>query len=226
MIMMKKDLRTEREFHRREENKKSILKVAEMIFAKKGYNLATMDEIAEETQFSKATLYQYFKSKNEIFFEIIYKTLEDVLQSIKKVQRAEMSAREKLRKVIYCIGSHYHTKKNISRVFIMEKALMKKLLYPDSRGQNAPSSPHPPVPARFKSALDDIIEVMCEVIKEGVKAGEFRKVDPRQASVILGAMIRGFHFRGPVRDGELSVQESTDLIYDFFLNGIKKNRNA
>jgi hypothetical protein len=29
-----------------------------------------------------------------------------------------------------------------------------------------------------------------------------------------------------VRDGELSVQESTDLIYDYFLNGIKKDRNA
>jgi AcrR family transcriptional regulator len=224
--MIKRNLRTERKFHRREENKKSILKVAEMIFAQKGYNLATMDEIAEETQFSKATLYQYFKSKSEMFFEIIYKTLEDVLQRIKKVQMAEMSAKEKLRKVIYCIGSHYHTKKNISRVFIMEKALMKKLLYPDSKEQSAPSSPHPPVPKRFKSALDDMVEVMCEVVIEGVTAGEFRKVDPRQASVILGAMIRGFHFRGPVRDGELSVQESTDLIYDFFLNGIKKDRNA
>lgn len=223
---MKKDLRSEREFHRREENKKSILKVAEMIFAQKGYSLATMDEIAEETQFSKATLYQYFKSKSEMFFEIIYKTLEEVLQKLKKVQQAEMNAEEKLRKMIYCIGSHYHTKKNISRVFIMEKALMKKLLNPESKEQNAPSSPHPPVPKRFKSALDEIFEVMCEIIKEGVTAGEFRKVDTRQASVILGAMIRGFHFRGPFRDGELSVQESTDLLHNFFLYGIKNDRNA
>ncbi|MGD2245799.1 MAG: TetR/AcrR family transcriptional regulator [Candidatus Aminicenantes bacterium] len=223
--MMKKDLRTEREFHRREENKKSILKVAEKIFAQKGYSLATMDEIAEETQFSKATLYQYFKNKSEMFFEIIYKTFEEVLQKIQKVQKAEMSATEKLKKGIYCIGSHYHTKKNISRIFIMEKALMKKLLYPDSKQQNTPSSSHPPVPKRFKSALEDIFDVMCEIIREGVTAGEFRKVDPRQASVILGAMIRGYHFRGPVPDGELSVQESTDLLYDFFLHGIKKDRN-
>jgi len=226
MTTMKKDLRSEREFHRREENKKSILKVAEMIFAQKGYSLATMDEIAEETQFSKATLYQYFKSKSEMFFEIIYKTLEEVLQKLKKVQQAEMNAEEKLRKMIYCIGSHYHTKKNISRVFIMEKALMKKLLYPESKEQNVHSSPHPPVPKRFKSALDEIFEVMCEIIKEGVTAGEFRKVDTRQASVILGAMIRGFHFRGPFRDGELSVQESTDLLHNFFLYGIKNDRNA
>jgi hypothetical protein len=103
---------------------------------------------------------------------------------------------------------------------------MKKLLYPESKEQNAPSSPHPPVPKRFKSALDEIFEVMCEIIKEGVTAGEFRKVDTRQASVILGARIRGFHFRGPVRDGELSVQESTDLLHNFFLYGIKNDRNA
>lgn len=103
---------------------------------------------------------------------------------------------------------------------------MKKLLYPESKEQNAPSSPHLPVPKRFKSALDEIFEVMCEVIKERVTAGEFRKVDTRQASVILGAMIRGFHFRGSVRDGELNIQESTDLLHNFFLYGITKNRNA
>ena len=72
--MKKKDLRIERERHRKEENKRFILKVAEKVFVQKGFSLATMDEIAKEAQFSKATLYQYFKGKSEMFFEIIYKS--------------------------------------------------------------------------------------------------------------------------------------------------------
>jgi len=38
----------------------------------------------------------------------------------------------------------------------------------------------------------------------------------------LGAMIRGFHFRGPLRDREFSLEESTELLHSFFLYGIKK----
>jgi hypothetical protein len=67
---------------------------------------------------------------------------------------------------------------------------------------------------------------MCGVIEEGVVAGEFRKMDSRQACFILGAMIRGFHFKGPISDGELSLRESTDLIHSFFLYGIKKDRTT
>ncbi len=224
--MKKNDLRTERKRHRREENKKSILKIAERIFTQKGYSLTTMDEIAVEAQFSKATLYQYFKSKGELFFEIIYKFFEELLQKIEKVQKMNTNAEEKLKKAIYLISNYYHTKKNIARIFIMEKALMRRLLQPDSKIQ-APSTHHPPIPGRYRALLDESFNLLCEIIEEGVKNGEFRKVDVSQACFILGAMIRGFHFKGPVREKkEMSVQESTDLLLNYFLYGIKKERKA
>jgi len=56
MKMKKRDLRSERELHRREENKTYILNAAESVFAKKGFSFSTMDDIAEEAQFSKATI--------------------------------------------------------------------------------------------------------------------------------------------------------------------------
>lgn len=223
--MMKKDLRTERERHRKEENKKFILKTAEKIFTQKGYSLSTMDEIAENTQFSKATLYHYFKSKGELFFEIIYNTFEEALQKIKKVQAMDASAEEKLREVIYNVGYYYHTKKNIARIFIMEKSLMRKLLRTDLTAPSTPSS-HPPIPGRLRTILEEMFGVMSSIIEVGVASGEFRKMDSRQACFILSAMIRGFHFKGPVSGGELSLRESTDLLHNFFLYGIKKDRTT
>ena len=44
--------------------------------------------------------------------------------------------------------------------------------------------------------------------------------------IVLGAMIRGFHFRGPLEGKEYNINESADLLYSFFLNGIKKERHA
>ncbi len=224
---MKKDnLRDERRKQRAEENRKFILKTAERIFALKGYSLATMDQIAEEAQFSKVTLYRYFKSKSAIFFEIINKSFDDVHQKMTKILLEQKSADEKLRGFIHCMSSYYQQKKNLARMLVLERSLMKKILNIDSRDQLFPSSGHPRIPADFKAKMEDIYNIMCKVIHEGIESGEFRRVDIKDACFVLGAMLRGFHFRGPVQDKEYSIQEATDLLHSYFLNGIKKDRKA
>ena len=47
-----------------------ILEAAEKLFLTKGYENTTMDEIADESEFSKGTLYNYFKSKDELYLAI------------------------------------------------------------------------------------------------------------------------------------------------------------
>lgn len=49
------------EYHR-----STILAVSERLFAQKGVDKTTMDDIAREAEYSKATLYVYFESKEEI----------------------------------------------------------------------------------------------------------------------------------------------------------------
>jgi AcrR family transcriptional regulator len=49
----------------------SILEAAKKIFFAKGYAKATMDEIALQAEISKPTIYQYFKSKDDLFFSLM-----------------------------------------------------------------------------------------------------------------------------------------------------------
>ena len=220
--MDKKNLRMERERHRQEENKRSILQAAESVFVQRGYSLATMDEIAAEAQFSKATLYRYFNSKSAILFEIIYGTIEESYQEIKKIQLKSLSSEEKLKHLIGYIISYCHKKQNLARILFMDKAAMKKLLKPGSEFRDSHSHFHPKLPHRFESKMKQISDVTRDIIKEGVESGEFRKMDVRDASVVFGALLRGFYFRGPLRDKHYSMKQTTDLLHSFFLNGIKK----
>lgn len=67
--MNKKELsRKERE---RLFKKQEILDAAIKLFAKKGFKATTLDEIAEESEFGKGTIYNYFSNKEEIYKEII-----------------------------------------------------------------------------------------------------------------------------------------------------------
>ncbi|WP_235847562.1 TetR/AcrR family transcriptional regulator [Paenibacillus tuaregi] len=59
-----------------------IIDAAERIIFSKGYHSATMDDISKEAEFSKRTVYVYFNSKEQIYFEIMargYKLLDQML---------------------------------------------------------------------------------------------------------------------------------------------------
>jgi AcrR family transcriptional regulator len=51
--------------------KKRIIEAAIKVFAKKGYHQAKMTDIAKEVGVSKGTLYQYFKSKEDLFEAVV-----------------------------------------------------------------------------------------------------------------------------------------------------------
>jgi AcrR family transcriptional regulator len=55
----------------KEQAKDKIVEVAREVFSKKGYHDATMDDIAERLGVSKGALYQYFRSKEDLYREIL-----------------------------------------------------------------------------------------------------------------------------------------------------------
>ena len=220
--MTERNLRKERELMRREENKKFILEAAERIFAKKGYRQATVDDIAHEVQFSKATIYRYFMSKSAIFSEIIMSSFLEARENFLRIRRRQESAENKLKRLIHFVLSFYHQKKDIARVLLMERSAMKRILQIDMGNHVVPLHGKKGIPDDYKRIVHQIFDIMCEVIQEGIDSGEFRKMDVRDACYVLGSLLRGFHFRGPVHKKDYTIDESTELVHAFFTNGIKR----
>jgi AcrR family transcriptional regulator len=78
---------------RREKEKQirrnDILEAAEHVFFTKGYNQATMDDVAKAAEFSKRTIYVYFNSKEQIYFEIMIRGYRLMIGLLKqKIQNA------------------------------------------------------------------------------------------------------------------------------------------
>ncbi len=61
-----------------------IVDAAEHLFSEKGIEKTTMDDISKEADYSKATIYVYFKNKNEIYNTIVYNSMKMLLDRIKK----------------------------------------------------------------------------------------------------------------------------------------------
>lgn len=85
--------RKEREKQRRREE---ILDAAEKVFYSRGIDNATMDDVAEEAELSKGTLYLYFKSKEDIHWGITHRGIKGLLIKMEKLIDHKKNAIENL----------------------------------------------------------------------------------------------------------------------------------
>lgn len=89
---------------RRELNKiqcrSRILKMSRRLFTAKGYENTTMEDIAEASEVSKATLYNYFSSKENLLLGIVEAALEEIRQLVTVELRQEPDSVEKIRQVL------------------------------------------------------------------------------------------------------------------------------
>ncbi|HWQ65574.1 MAG TPA: TetR/AcrR family transcriptional regulator [Methanospirillum sp.] len=94
---MKGNTRKER---KKDERRTEIIRVAERLFYAKGFDNVTMDEIAEEVDLSKGTLYLHFKNKDSLFFAIVTKHHAQCLELLLERVKDRENGKEKLRAII------------------------------------------------------------------------------------------------------------------------------
>ena len=66
----------------REQRERLILDVAGQVFARAGYESASMDEIAEEAGVSKPMLYAYFRSKEGLYLAYIERAGGELIERL------------------------------------------------------------------------------------------------------------------------------------------------
>ena len=148
-----------------------IIDTATELFYKKGYRATTLDDVAKKIGVTKAALYHYVSSKENLLSIIYMQALESIFRNTNKMAVMNLPPDKKLRLII---GNHI---KNISikslpilSVFFAEE---NQLSSTDLKGiQNE------------KKKYNQMIE---NIIEEGIEQGLFRATDPKlQAYGILG----------------------------------------
>lgn len=221
----KGDLRTQRERRRREACREAILHAAERVIVRKGFSAATMDDVAREAQYSKATLYKYFPGKGEILFEIIGSYFDEVRNALAGILAGKGTARDKLLAMIRLILRHQEEKENVTRVLWMDRSMLK-ILRVFVAVQGKPSE----VTAGDRKMLNlmrrkrqMVIEVAARILEEGIASGEFRRMETRAAVTFLEAVLQGYaHTRFWLEKAASGrAPEDAEMLYRFILQGIQ-----
>lgn len=76
--------------------KRNILEVARQLFARKGVENTTINEIADISEYGRRTIYTYFKNKKEIYRAVISSELESMHKSLEEVIKRNLPADDML----------------------------------------------------------------------------------------------------------------------------------
>jgi AcrR family transcriptional regulator len=86
----------ERKEREKQQRKEEIVMAAEKVFFNKGFELTTMDDIAEVAELSKGTLYLYFKSKEDLHLAVARKSIRMLKTVTLQSTKGKGNALEKL----------------------------------------------------------------------------------------------------------------------------------
>ena len=86
----------ERKEREKQQRREEIILAAEKVFFSKGFDLSTMDDIAEEAELSKGTLYLYFKSKEDLHMAVARTSIRLLREVTLKATEGGGTALEKL----------------------------------------------------------------------------------------------------------------------------------
>jgi TetR/AcrR family fatty acid metabolism transcriptional regulator len=83
----------------REHKRQAILQAAGQVFARKGFEPATLEAVAREAGLAKGTLYLYFKNKEDLYFHTVLHMLESLQACILKQAERPAGALDKMRAI-------------------------------------------------------------------------------------------------------------------------------
>lgn len=167
----------ERRIREKEQRRSDIIKVAKNLFFTNGYNITTMDDIANEAELSKGTLYLYFKNKEELAFTIIYENIELIKNMIEKAVRHKGTGLEKIKRIARIIPDFYDDHTDFFD-------------FTGNLDYNFSSVPEPDsIGARCSVMVEEIIEIFVTILKEGVEDGSMRSSINVEKTAILYANI-------------------------------------
>ncbi|WP_299460059.1 TetR/AcrR family transcriptional regulator [uncultured Microscilla sp.] len=89
----------ERKEREKKQRRNAILDAAEKIFFRQGLSNTSMDSIAKEAEFSKGTLYLYFKNKEELYRAVLLRGFILLEQKLKEETNEEENAYDSLKKI-------------------------------------------------------------------------------------------------------------------------------
>lgn len=193
-----------RQIRKSEQKQKSLIDAAKFLFGTKGYAGTTIDDIAEQADVAKVTVYAYFKSKEEIALRIKRLCAEECISYTEALIAENLSVDEMMNKLAVDIAEWTEQNWRLLDVFCSQR--FSPLLEQ----------------AADQTTSEPMVICLNAIIQLGQKTGRYRKdFDSTRVAKLLDLAILSeqYHWVQSGR-GKNELQSSLERCFDFVLRGM------
>jgi TetR/AcrR family fatty acid metabolism transcriptional regulator len=135
--------------------RESIIQAAIEVFSKKGFQAASISEIAQKAGVAEGSIYQYFKNKEDLFFSI---PIEETIQFRTQLElhlEGISGAFNKIRKLVWFFLYFFKVNPEYGRLLMLEMRVSKSFVKTDAY-------------EFLKKSVGQVLDIITEGQKEGV----------------------------------------------------------
>lgn len=195
----------------KEVKKQEILIAAMKVFARKGVANTKMADVAEAAGIGKGTIYEYFKSKDDIFAEAFSHFMEQMDTIMAK---RLFKIHDPIEKLNAWITAWVEVVQNGSIDF------MEILMDFWAEGVR---HKHKTTVFDLNKMYDEYRKMLVEILEEGISKDKFRPMNTTiVASILIGAM-DGLVLQWIMNRNLFQFKEASDVLKKNFIEGLKKD---
>jgi len=184
--------------------KDTIFDAAGALFEERGTDGLTMDRVATRVGVATASLYNYFRDKNDLLQYTYSRMVEPFFQAIEEVAGANLAAAQKLARIV----------QTALEFAVKHKGLLKLLA---GMGYE---------PEMKTACRPRFVRILTTVFAQGIREGSCRTLDATDLGrMFLGCLSELFDLQksgAPTSE----VKRFADTLIDAVLNGIHTGKNA
>lgn len=187
--------------------RRDILLAAQQVFAEKGYEYATVEEIAERAEFSKGALYNYFLNKEDIFNALLQEGFENFEALIEQALSGGKTLRDQFQLLARGVLEYFEANPDFLTILMKENLQMKiKLLGP--------------LREKFAGHRQLLVDRIAGRLREATAAGVIRHFDPIQLVEVFWNIIFAFLLHSRCQDEKANLADDAEAIVSIFFDGI------
>jgi len=184
--------------------KEKILEAAEKVFSDKGFHDAKVSKIAEIAGVSVGTIYRFYKSKEELYGEVIKKKLVEMEREVEESIKGKEPL-EALKSYISTVVDFFSREQDFFEIFMME---MGSSFILDTERFN------------LWNWYRSYVEKLSKIIEDGIEKGVFRKFNPKGVFLLISgalANIDYFRLKGFLK---MDPEEMKNTVQEIVLKGL------
>lgn len=203
---MKKISRREKEQIIRKED---ILVTAERLFATKGFFKTTMMEIAKDSEYPLATIYHFFKSKEDIYFKLIEERVERLFGNLRIAASRATTSIEKIKEIIRTELRYFEDQKDFFKIFITERSGFEWTVKED-------------LGKKINRMYIHYLNFIQRIIEQGVKKGELKDLNSKDMANALTGAINAIIFQWILKPNGKSLMDKEETLLAIVFKGLER----